>query len=69
MTVTSTTTLGPSRPEINGNEGVLHISQTVRLEPHHQMHFNVILRTLNGFKYCYLTLIILFSIICSFGHN
>ena len=36
-TPTGTTTPGPSEPESNDNEGVLHIPQTSRLESHHQM--------------------------------
>ena len=32
-----------------------------------KMKLNDILKTVNGFKYCYLTLIILFNIICSFS--
>ena len=50
--LTGTTTLGQSEYESNGNERVLHIPQTARLE----IQYNVILRTLNGCKYCYLTL-------------
>ena len=53
----------------NGNEQVLHIPENSRLEPQHQMQFNVLRRTLNGFKYCYLTLIILSSIIYSFVYS
>ena len=49
--------------ENNGYEKVLHVSQTARQESHHQMQYNVIPRTLNGFKYFYLTEIILFNII------
>ena len=30
-----------SRPESNANEGVLHIPQTLRLEPYYQMHFSL----------------------------
>ena len=59
---------GKSGHGSNGNERVLHIPQTPRLKPHHQMLFNVILRTLTGFKYYYLTPIILFNIIHSFDH-
>ena len=36
---------GQSEPENKENEGVLHISQTPRLEPHHQMQFNVTTRS------------------------
>ena len=39
------------------------------LEPQHQMEFNVVPRTLNNFKYCFLILIILFNIIHSFAHS
>ena len=38
--------------------------KTPRLEPNHQMQFNVIPRTVNSFKYCYLPLIILFLFPC-----
>ena len=31
----STTTQGRSKPESDGNEGVLHIPQTQGQEPHH----------------------------------
>ena len=33
--LTGTTNPGPSGPESNGYEGVLHIPQTLRLRPHH----------------------------------
>ena len=56
-----TTIYGQSGLESNGNEGVFHIPETARLE--HQMEFNVISKTINGFKDSYLTLIILFNII------
>ena len=68
-TLTGTTILGQSGHENNVNEEVLHIPQTPRLEPHHQMQFSVIPRILNGFKTCYLTLIILFKIIHLFAHS
>ena len=61
-TLTGTNTLGQNCLESNGNEGVHHISQTPRQEPRYQIQLNVIPRTLNGFKYCNLTLIILFDI-------
>ena len=67
--LTGATTLGQSGPESNGNGGVLHILWTVRLESHHQMQFDIIAWTLNGFKYSYLTLIILFNIIHLFAHS
>ena len=35
--LTGTTTLGQSGPGSNGNEGVLHIPQTPRLELHYLM--------------------------------
>ena len=35
--LTDTATPGQSGPESNGNEGVLYILQTVRLEPYYQM--------------------------------
>ena len=68
-TLTGTTTPGPSELEYNSNEGVHHIPQTPRLEPHHQMQFTVISKTINGFKYYYQTLIILFNIIHLFTHR
>ena len=40
-----TTGTSYSEPGSKGNEGVLHISLTVRLYPHYQMQFNVIPRT------------------------
>ena len=36
---------GQSRPESNGNKGLLHFPKTLRQEPQHQTQFNVILRT------------------------
>ena len=62
-------TLSPNGPETNGNEVILHILQAPRLKLYHQMQFNAIPRTLKNFKYCYLTLIILFNIIYSFALN
>ena len=47
-TLTGTTTLSQSGPGSNGNEGVVHIPQTPRLKPHHQIQFNVILITLRN---------------------
>ena len=47
-TLTGTSILCQSGPGSNGNEGVLHIPQTLRLEPHHQMQVNVIHRTLKN---------------------
>ena len=45
-TLSSATTQGLRGPGSNGNEGVLRIPQTLALlEPHHQFHFNVILKT------------------------
>ena len=35
--------------KINGNEEVLHIPQTPRQEPHHQMQFNAIPGTTDSF--------------------
>ena len=67
--LTGTITPGQSGTESNGNKGVLYISQTPRLEPHQQMQFNVTVRILNGFKFCYLTLIFPFKIIHSFAHS
>ena len=52
--------------ESNGNEEVFHIPETARLE--HLMQFNVISKTINGFKYSLLTLIIIFNIIHLFAH-
>ena len=68
-TLTGTTTLDPGRPESKGNERILGIPQTLSLEPHHQVHFSVISRTLNGYKYCYLSLTILLDIIHLFAHS
>ena len=44
--LTGTTTPVQSGLESNANEGVLHIPQTPRLEPHHQIQFSVIPRIL-----------------------
>ena len=44
--LTGTVTLGQSGPESNGNEVALHIPQTLRQEPHHQMQFSVIIRNI-----------------------
>ena len=59
------TTPSQSGSESNGNEAVLHIPQTPQPEPHHQMHFNVILRIVSDFKRCYLTITLLLDIIHS----
>ena len=40
------TILGQSGPESNGNEGLLHIPQTLGLELHHQIQFCIRPRTL-----------------------
>ena len=40
LTLTSTTTPCKSGTESNGNEWLLHIPQTLRLESHYQMQFN-----------------------------
>ena len=66
-TLIGITTPGQSGPESNGNEEILHIPQTPTLELYHQLLFNVILKTVNGFKYSYLTLIIPFTIIHLFA--
>ena len=42
-------------PKSDGNEKVLHIPQTPRLEFRHQMEFNVPCRTLNGLKFFFNT--------------
>ena len=42
-------------------------SKVPNQEPYDQMHFNVIHRRLNSFKYCNLTQIILFSLVRLFG--
>ena len=44
-TLTDTNTPSKSGPESNGNDKVLHISHSSRLEPHHQMQFNIKHRT------------------------
>ena len=67
--LTGITTLGERETVSNVNERILHIPKTLRLEPHHQMQFNAISRKLNSFKYCYLTLIILFYIIHLLAHS
>ena len=51
-TLSDTTNLSKSESESTCNRGILHIPQTPRQEPHYQMSFNVMPRTLNGFKYC-----------------
>ena len=51
-TLTGTSSPNQSGPESNSHEGVLHILQILRVEPHHLMRISVILRTTNGFKYC-----------------
>ena len=56
-------------PASNGNKGVLPIPQIPRVEPYHQMWFNIKNRTLNHCKYCCITLIILFNVIHSFAHT
>ena len=43
--LTGITTLDQSRPESNGKEGVIYISQTTKLGPHDKMQFNFIPRT------------------------
>ena len=40
--ITGTTTPGQGRPESNGNEEVHCFSQTLRLEPHYHILFNII---------------------------
>ena len=67
--LTGITILGQSGTESNSCEGVVQILKTARQESHHQMQSNDIPTTLNDFKYCYLTLIILFNIIHSFAHS
>ena len=47
-TLTSTSSLGQIGYRSNTNEGVLHIPQSSGFEPHHQMQFIVISRTLVG---------------------
>ena len=49
-TQTGTTTPSQSWLGSNGNEGVLHIPQITKLEPHHYMHFNIVSRTHVGDK-------------------
>ena len=68
-TLTGTITLGQNGPKSNGNNEVLHSLQTPKQEPYHQMLFNIIPRTLKGFKYCYKTLIIQFDINHLFSHS
>ena len=49
-TLTGSSTPGQSEPDSIGNEEVFRIPGTPGMEPHYQMQFNVISRTLNGFK-------------------
>ena len=49
-TLTSTTTPGQSGSESDGNEWVLHIPLSSRLEPHHQMQFNVYIDVCGNIK-------------------
>ena len=51
--LTGATTPDQSGPGNNDNEGVLYILQTSRLEPHHKMQFNVIIRKLIGGRESY----------------
>ena len=46
MGLTDTTTPGQSGSGSNNNEGVLHTSQSSEMEPHHQIQFSVLPRTL-----------------------
>ena len=48
LTLTVTTTLDQSGPGRNHNEGVVHFLRSSELEPHHQIQFSVIPRTLLG---------------------
>ena len=64
--LTGTAIPSQSGPGSDGNKEVLYTHQTPKLDLHYQIQFNVMLRTLNCFKYCYLTLTILFNIIRSF---
>ena len=69
MTLTTITTRGQSGTESNSNEGVLHILQTPRHGPHHQIQFNVILKILNEIKYCHLILLFQSHINYLFAHS
>ena len=40
LTLTDTNALSQSGPENNGSEGVVHVLQSLRMEPHHHMHYN-----------------------------
>ena len=60
-TLTGSTSSSRNGSGCNSNKGTMQTSQTQRLMPHHQMQFNLITMTLNGFRYYYLTLIILFD--------
>ena len=66
VTLTGTNSVGENGTESNDNEGVLHIPQTPRLEPHYLILFDVISKIVEGFKHYYLTLIQL-NIIHSFS--
>ena len=60
-----TTICGQSGLESNGYEGRFHIPESARLG--YNVQFNVISKTINGFKGSCLTLIILFNIIHLFA--
>ena len=61
--LTDPITLDQIRPEGNDNEGLIYILDTIRLETHYEMKFNVILAILNGLKQCYIAKIIFGNII------
>ena len=66
--LTVTTSQLSVRPEIKRNEEVLYIPQIPEMEPHKQMQFNFILKTVKRFKYYLATQMILCNIIHSSSH-
>ena len=65
--LTGTVTPGQSEFENHANEGIILIRLTLGEDHPNQMQFSVI--PVNGFKYCYLTLIIFFNINDLFAHS
>ena len=47
-TLSDSTNPGQSECMSNGNEGFVNISQTPGLDPHHQMLFDIIPKTVHG---------------------
>ena len=65
VTFAGITTLGQNGLKTNGNKEIFHIPQTPIMKPYHQVQFNIISRTSNGFKYYYLPLKVLLNSIHS----